>query len=248
MLTALSDRICEYRAATPRAGTWNLQELHDRYLLFDDGLITVVYAPVDYVNVEARILLLGITPGLQQAQIAFKTQYAMRGASAEAAGREIKRLAAFAGMMRRNLITMLDDLGVHTLLGVRSADALFAEHAELLHSTSALRYPVFKNRKNYSGHSPEPVRHECLAWMLEHMLAPEISAVPNALIVPLGRTVEHVLDHLTARGLVREGRWLRGFPHPSGANGHRKVIFEKNREALRSAARCWLQAPQPPRY
>ncbi len=247
MFTYIVERARSYSKAVPCFVPRTFEELHTHYPLFDDGSIAVVYAPVDYVNTKARLTILGITPGLQQARIAFETWYEMGGRpDEERIGREINRRAAFAGSMRTNLVTMLDDLDVHTFLGVRSVAALFSERADLLHSTSALRYPVFKNGRDYSGHSPEPTRHEALLWMLENMLAPELNAVPDALIVPLGRTVDYALKHLTERGLVAGARWLPGFPHPSGANGHRRTTFERNRDDLRERVRRFFQASRPP--
>ena len=56
----------------------------------------------------------------------------------------------------------------------------------------------------------------------------------------LGRTVEQALEYLTARGRLHSRRWLRNFPHPSGANGHRKPLFEEHKAELRIAAQRWL--------
>lgn len=243
MIAGISDSLLQQARSTlalaPEATSWTLSEMRERYRLYEGDAITVVYAPVEYVSVDARLVILGITPGLQQAQIAFETAVALRSLSPSEVGREIKRRAAFAGAMRANLVAMLDELGVQAMLGIASTSDLFSDHANLLHSTSALRYPVFKNGENYTGYSPEPTRHPVLTWMLERVLAPELAQVPNALIVPLGGSVERVLEYLTERGLLSEARWLRGFPHPSGANGHRKSLFAKHRMKLAEAVRDW---------
>lgn len=240
----MSDRFfelaSEFRAAAPDDGPWTFETLQTRYRLYDDGSITVAYAPVDHINVEAQVVLLGITPGLQQAQVAFATSREMVGAPVDDVGKEIKRRAAFAGSMRRNLVLMLDDIGLHTQLGVSSVAALFAEHDNLLHSTSILRYPVFMKGKNYSGFSPEPTQHPMLSSMIEQLLVPELCSVHGALVVPLGAAVERVLQHLTERGLLSDDRWLRGFPHPSGANGHRKHQFSNNRQRLSADVERWF--------
>jgi hypothetical protein len=47
-----------------------------------------------------------------------------------------------------------------------------------------------------------------------------------------GGKVEDVLMTLAAENRIRPGRWLSGFPHPSGANGHRVRLFEKHRASL----------------
>jgi len=37
---------------------------------------------------------------------------------------------------------------------------------------------------------------------------------------------------LAAEERIRPGRWLSGFPHPSGANGHRVRLFNDNHTYL----------------
>ena len=65
------------------------------------------------------------------------------------------------------------------------------------------------------------------------VLAPELQLVGRAVIVPLGKSVEGVLRLLSAEGRLSPDRWLSGFPHPSGANGHRVRIFKENCASLR---------------
>src|SRR5688572_29521988 len=78
------------------------------------GNITVGYAPFHYVNERAQILIVGITPGAYQTKIAVEEcSTALReGASPITACRRAKYKASFAGVMRKNLVAMLDDLGV----------------------------------------------------------------------------------------------------------------------------------------
>lgn len=40
-------------------------------------------------------------------------------------------------------------------------------------------------------------------------------------MVPLGVNAQKVLKLLMAKVLIKKHRLLRGFPHPSGGNGHR---------------------------
>jgi hypothetical protein len=231
------------RETLPEAVPQRLQDVPPHLRLFDDGTVSVIYAPIDYVNRAARLVILGITPGWHQAHLAFETSIAMRATPHEIVGPEVKRRAAFAGSMRRNLIAMLDELSVHELLGITSTAQLFAERSDLLHSSSAFRYPVFTSGKNFSGYNPDPLKHTFLVGMLEELLAPELSSVPNALVVPLGQSVERALEYLTERNVLPSTRWLRGFPHPSGSNGHRKRLFALRKDALALAARHWLSRP-----
>ena len=98
----------------------------------------------------------------------------------------------------------------------------------LLHSTSALRYPVLKDRRNYRG-SPRVETSRLLSEMMTANLPHELEQLPDALIIPLGRSVEGALAYL---GLDRSRRMLRGFPHPSRANGHRVAQFKREYQQL----------------
>jgi hypothetical protein len=234
------DKAARLRSFVPTTPPGSIDQLPLELFLFDDAQLSVVYAPVDHVNTQARIVLAGLTPGFRQAQAAFAAHADLGGGSDERTGFEIKRRAAFAGHMRGKLIAMLDELGIHEHLGINSTAELFADAAGLLHATSVLRYPVFKDGKNYAGQNPKPVGHPFLRAMLERLCAPELASVPNALIVPLGRAAEEALEYLTALGLLREGRWLRGFPHPSAANGPRKAEFSRTKARLARHVDAWF--------
>ena len=99
---------------------------------------------------------------------------------------------------------------------------------------------MFKAGKNYSGQHPKPAGHPFLRAMLERLCAPELESIPNALIIPLGKAVEEGLDYLSELGLLRRDRWLRGFPHPSASNAHRKSEFERARADLQWQIEAWF--------
>ena len=150
--------------------------------------------------------------------------------------REIGRLISFAGLMRKNLVQMLDQIGVADRLGLDTTTELFGDASHQLHSTSALRYPVLIDRSNYHG-SPTIGRSPLLTEIVSINLPYELKQLPNALIVPLGKAVE---DALTLIGFDESPRLLKGFPHPSGANGHRTKRFRSEYQRLRSAVRTWI--------
>jgi hypothetical protein len=252
------DKASRLKALLPPAPPGCLDEVPLELFLFDDAQLSVIYAPVDFVNTRARIVLAGLTPSWKQARAAYAAHAELReasepaelreagnaaaGAESEAAtGLEIQRRSAFAGTMRQNLVAMLDELGVQHLLGIASTQSLFGEDAHLLHATSALRYPVFKAGKNYSGQHPKPLAHPFLRAMLERVCAPELARVEDALIVPLGKAAEEGLEHLTGLGVLRAERVLRGFPHPSAANAHRKVEFARAKPDLEWQVRSWFE-------
>lgn len=203
-------------------------------LVAEVAALRVFYAPFDWVNVDAKVALVGITPGWTQMEIACRTARAaaVAGAAEEEACRAAKSQASFAGPMRANLVHMLDALGLPQLLGVRSSIDLFG--TALLHTTSTIRYPVFAGaqNRNYAGTSPTLVKSPFLMRFAREILAPELKAVPAAAIIPLGRRVEEVFQALEGERRVPPGRWLSGFPHPSGGNGHRVRLFHENRASL----------------
>ncbi len=234
------DKAARLKSLLPPAPPGSLDQLPLDLFLFDDAQLSVVYAPVDFVNTRARIVFAGLTPGWRQAQAAYAAHADLLGSSEEEAGLEIQRRAAFAGSMRQNLIGMLDELGIHRHLRVASSAALFADEAHALHATSVLRYPVFKAGKNYSGQHPKPVTHPFLRAMLERLCAKELAQVPHALIVPLGKAAEEGLEYLTALGQLRRDRWLSGFPHPSASNVHRKAELSRARAELEWQIEAWF--------
>jgi hypothetical protein len=227
-----------------------LGQLPQGLFLFDDALLSVVYAPLDHVNTRARIVLAGLTPSWRQAQAAYRAHADLKDLDEEQAGFEIKRRSAVPTSMHQNLVEMLDELSIHRHLGLESSAALFGTHARALHATSVLRYPVFKAGKSYSGQHPRPSGHPFLRAMLERLCAPELARVPDALIVPMGKAAEEGLEHLTHLGLLDRQRWLRGFPHPSATNGHRKADFARARAELEWQTHAWFSRSSlpPPRW
>lgn len=209
------------------------------------GNLETYYAPFDAVNPQARVILLGITPGLTQMILALERArtLSVAGHTPEEILREAKRAAAFGGPMRRNLVRMLDGIGLHHALAIPSCDALFsAEYAYLAHTTSALRHPVFYRGNNYTGSQPPITREPLLRNRVLRDLATELEHVSSALIVPLGKSVSEAIGLLAAAGRVNLSRCLVGFPHPSGGNGHREREYAERRDELAAQVVNWFRS------
>jgi hypothetical protein len=114
------------------------------------------------------------------------------------------------------MLQMLDLIGLPDALSIDSS-SLVNSRSSALHMTSALRCPVFRNNKNYSG-TAGPVQSLKTARSLRRMantyLGPELAAVPKALILPLGRAVEGSLCILVASGSLDPARayWVFRIP------------------------------------
>jgi len=128
------------------------------FRLYANGTVEMFYAPFDSVNTSAKVAVVGITPGFQQMEIGFRIARAAlaEGESGTEACSQAKAHSSFAGTMRRNLISMLADIRLHGALGIPSPAMLFDGCRYLLHTTSAIRYPVFVRGANYTGHTPRP--------------------------------------------------------------------------------------------
>ena len=111
------------------------------------------YAPWDWVNTSARVMLVGITPGLHQATegLAEARRSLANGLSPEDALRRADAVGSFSGPLRTNLVTMLDGIGLAAALGIESTAQLFDEMHHLAGHVSAIDYPVFVHGRNYGG-------------------------------------------------------------------------------------------------
>jgi hypothetical protein len=208
-----------------------------------DGL-ELYYAPFDWANEDARVVLVGITPGAYQMRRALEVGAHL--AASDLSDAQVlaacKSSASFSGPMRHFLVRMLDEIGVAKGLGLTSAASLWASDQPLASFTSAICYPTFVHGRNYSGESPRIDKIPILLEFAERILAADLSLTPTALIVPLGKRPAEWVGRLADRGQVDPERCLLGIPHPSPANGHRISQFAERREDLRQQVATYFAA------
>ena len=203
----------------------------------------IYYVPFDYCKPKAKLLIAGITPGWTQMELAYRSLVA-----ALAEGRDwpesyaaVEQSASFAGSMRTNLVSMLNDLDVPRYLGVESSDELFGEQHHLVNTTSVIRYAVFVKGENYKGDRPNMLKHPKLLEYVETEFVAELQQVPEALVIPQGKAVQAVLEYLIKAGKLERDRCLLNFPHASGANGHRKKFFAAARDEMAQQVASWFR-------
>lgn len=220
--------------------------LTEKFRLYDSNYngsqIGIYYIPFDYINETAKVTIIGITPGWTQMEIAYRmaNQYLHDGLSPEDVLKRVCDDASFAGSMRTNLVQMLDGIGLADALKIRTSDQLFGEHSNLAHTTSAIRYPVFINGENYSGSKPGILEHPVFRKYVIDVLSEELLSTSNALVIPLGKTVSEAVQLLIDMGKLEKERCLPGFPHPSGANGHRVRIYNEKKQEYASIIKNWF--------
>jgi len=195
------------------------------FLLKKDKNIEIYYAPFDYINSKAKIVIVGITPGLQQMLQSYEV--INQGKSLK----EVKDLSSFKGSMRTGLIKYLDELKINDILKIKSCESLFNKNSKYLHTTSLVKYPVFDKGKNYSG--ANILKKKILLDFIEKNFLEELKTLNKSIIIPLGNTVSSTIEYLNNKYDLKLACFLKGFPHPSGANARKNIQFKENKKNMK---------------
>jgi hypothetical protein len=218
--------------------------ISEQFLLDKDEKkkIEIYYAPFEYVNEQAKIVIVGITPGLHQMKKSFSTVLDVKDQliDDEKILHEVKKRSSFEGPMRKNLIAMLDELQLQSYLGLSSTSEFFNTANHLVQTCSVIRYPVFYKGKNFSGSTPNILKTELLKKYVIECFAKELRSLNNPLIIPLGVNVTKVLNFLVDNHYIESTSILNGFPHPSGGNGHRHKQFAENKEEMKQRIQAYF--------
>lgn len=212
--------------------------LTEDFLIDKENNIEIYYAPHnEYINPKAKILIIGITPGFIQMNIAIVTarKELEKNNNIEDIQYKCKVEGRFSGSLRKNIISMLDEIKLNEALNIYSCSDLFDKKDYLMHTVSLIPYPVFVKKQNYTGHTPKLLKSDFLMKYIYNNFINEIHKLDNfknILLIPLGKAVEEVLCRLKDEGFIKENQILRGFPHPSGANVNRLVQLEENKEKM----------------
>lgn len=219
--------------------------LIDDFLVDKEGNIEIYYAPHnEYLNPKAKIFIIGITPGFQQMStaIAVARKELELNSKIEDIQYKCKAAARFSGTLRKNIISMLEDIKLNEALKIKSCSELFEEKDYLLHTVSLIPYSVFVKQQNYSGHTPKLIKSDFLMKYIYENFIEEFKKLEYAeevLLVPLGRAVEEVLLKLAEEKIINEKQILIGFPHPSGANVNRIPQLNENKERMIKTIEEW---------
>ncbi|MBT2685552.1 uracil-DNA glycosylase family protein [Bacillus sp. ISL-37] len=214
------------------------------FMMAKENYIEIYYCTHnEYINKKAKVFIIGITPGFQQMSksIAVARKCFEENLSLDEVAYICKREARFYGVLRSNIIQMLNDLDLNNFLDLKSCEELFNDKDYLLHTTSLIPYAVFINEKNYTGHSPKINKNALLTSFLAEFFEPQATLLKDALIIPLGKGVEEIVAEYTRAGIIKENNVLYGFPHPSGANGHRLHQFNSNKEKMKRKINDFFQ-------
>jgi len=97
--------------------------LVEQFHMFSDGPLDIYYCPFDYVNCDAELVLVGITPGFTQMELAFRTarNALAKGLPDDEVLRRVDAAGSFGGPMRKNPVAMPDDIGLPDPLRIPSS-------------------------------------------------------------------------------------------------------------------------------
>lgn len=204
-----------------------LADLDARFVDRDDRH-ELVYVPFHHMNVDARLVVVGITPGPTQIRLAY-----------ESAGRDIragrpdaevlrrtKAHAAFGGPMRRNLDRMLDHFGLPRLMGAKRAADLWSDDCAALECTSVVPHAAFGGGRMFAGRFAEVLASPVLRRCFEKEFVASLGRLrADAVFVALGPTPLDALDWCAARGAIRADRVLGAFAHPSAGAGSQVDVY-----------------------
>ena len=206
--------------------TINQKSVKDKkFLLEKEKNIEIYYAPFDYINSKAKIVIVGITPGLQQMLQSYEVIMQRKSL------KEVKDLSSFKGSMRTSLIKYLDELKINDILKIKSCESLFNKNSNYLHTTSLVKYPVFDKGKNYSG--ANILKKRILLDFIEKNFLEELKTLKKSIIIPLGNTVSSTIEYLNNKYNLKLTCFLKGFPHPSGANARKNIQFKENKKNMK---------------
>ena len=109
--------------------------------------------------------------------------------------------------MRKNIISMLNDIKLNEFLNINDCSELFGDKDYLMHTVSFVPYPVFVKKQNYTGHTPKLLKSDFLMKYIYDNFIDEINKIDNfedVLLIPLGSAVEEVLCKLKDENIIKE--------------------------------------------
>jgi hypothetical protein len=122
-------------------------------IIANSGKDEVFYVPFDYVKADAKLVLVGITPGTTQIRLAYNAAQMLirEGKSDRDVVLGAKQSGGFGGLMRTNLLRMMKHFGIAKLLGIAHEADLWGASNHLFYGTSVVPHAAFCAGKMFNG-------------------------------------------------------------------------------------------------
>jgi hypothetical protein len=193
------------------------------------------YVPFEHANLDARLVVVGITPGPNQLELAIQAVQRSRTLPAASVQLEVKKQASFgSATMRPNLLKMLAHFRVRERLGITTEADLWGAAWPMFQATSVVPHAAFDLKadgaeKMFNGKFGEVLSSPLLMTCFEERFLPLVRAMNrSALWVGLGPTPRSALEWCVEKGLLRKGQ-IAAFAHPSRSAGSQVDYFVKQR-------------------
>ena len=208
----------------------------ERLRLDEDRHHRLYYVPLEHANLGARLVVVGITPGPNQLELAIQTVQRSKALSAVQLQLEVKRQASFgAASMRPNLLKMLSHFQVAGRLGISKEADLWCSGWSTFQATSVVPHAAFDvksdgSEKMFNGKFSEVLASPVLKRCFERHFLPLMAAMnKSALWVGLGPTPRAALEWCASQGMLRPEQ-VAAFAHPSTSAGSQVGYFIRERD------------------
>jgi hypothetical protein len=195
----------------------------------DNGRDELFYVPFEHMNCRARLVIVGITPGPNQMDLAYRAAQARlrAGLSDDLVLERAKKEGSFGGdTMRPNLVKMLTFFGIPELLGIGNANDLWGISWHDLHATSIVPHAAFRNGKPFAGSFQDILETEPFRECFERDFAATLPLISReARYIALGPTPLEALDWCSKHGLPKPEQVLGAFAHPSRNGGSQVAVY-----------------------
>lgn len=187
------------------------------------GLDEVYYIPFEWTNPEAKLVVVGITPGPNQLELAYRTASSKIkvGLDDEGILKAAKMHGAFGGAsMRPNLIRMMEHFGFADLFGVDRVEDFWGSRADMFMGTSVVPHAAFRRGKPFAGSFEDIMKSNALTECFLYDFVPSLKGIPEtAKFVALGDTPLQALAWCVRNRHLQEHQVMGAFAHPSTSGG-----------------------------
>jgi hypothetical protein len=207
----------------------------ERLRVGDTARHRLYYVPFEHANLEAKLVVVGITPGPNQLELAIQAVQRSRTLSAASVQLEVKKQASFgSATMRPNLLKMLAHFRVRERLGITTEADLWGPAWSMFQATSVVPHAAFQlkadgSEKMFNGKFAEVLGSPLLRKCFEENFLPLVRSMNgSALWVGLGPTPRSALEWCVEKGLLRKGQ-IAAFAHPSTSAGSQVNYYVRQR-------------------
>lgn len=192
-------------------------------LLASDGRDEIYYIPFEWTNPKAKLVVVGITPGPNQMELAYRTASSKIkvGLDDEGILRAAKTHGAFgAATMRPNLVKMMNHFGFADLFGVNDVTDFWGASSDIFLGTSVIPHAAFRNGKPFAGSFDDVMKSKIFSECFHVDFVSSLKDIPDdARFVALGETPLRALSWCVRYGKLREEQVLGVLAHPSTNGG-----------------------------